>query len=345
MNLPQPIGWNLDSTVRLLDQTLLPTEERYVRIETVEGMAEAIGALRTRGAPLIGVAAAMGMVLALRPAGDRPAADARLDTAGSLLIQTRPTAINLAGAVRRMLRRAAATAGDLERLRAALTEEASTVLREEQAACEAIGRAGQHLVPEGAVVCTICNAGVLATGGLGTATAPMYTAARAGRRFRVLTPETRPLLQGSRLTAWELGRAGISCTVLTDNMVAARLAGGDVTCAIVGADRVAANGDVANKIGTYALAVAAERHQVPLYVALPDTTFDPDTPDGAGIPIEQRASIEVSRFGATRTAPEDADVWNPAFDVTPAALVTGYLTPAGLVVPSQVTTYIAGLRR
>ncbi len=202
--------------------------------------------------------------------------------------------------------------------------------------CAAIGRHGLALVPDGATVCTICNAGVLATGGIGTALAPIYAAHAAGRRVRIIVPETRPLLQGSRLTAWELTRAGVACTIVTDNMVASRLRLGDVTCAIVGADRIAANGDTANKIGTYALALAARAHGVPVYVAAPSSTVDAATPEGSRIPIEERAPDEILCWGARPTGPTGAQVWNPAFDVTPAGLLAGILTERGLRPPAEV---------
>ncbi|HEU5303497.1 MAG TPA: S-methyl-5-thioribose-1-phosphate isomerase, partial [Gemmatimonadales bacterium] len=195
---------------------------------------------------------------------------------------------------------------------------------------------GATLVPAGGTVCTMCNAGALATGGIGTALAPVYTLHRAGRGPHVVVPETRPLLQGSRLTAWELTRAGVPCTLIADSMVASRLRLGDIACVIVGADRIAANGDVANKIGTYALALAARAHGIPFYVAAPSSTLDPNTPDGDAIPIEQREPAEVAGWQGARTAPAGVRVWNPAFDVTPAELVTAIVTDRGIFAPADV---------
>jgi methylthioribose-1-phosphate isomerase len=316
--------------VRLLDQTLLPAEERRFDITSVEQMAEAIRTLRVRGAPLIGVAAAMGSTIAA-PQGLRA-----FLAACDALEATRPTAVNLMWALRRMRERARKAAATGEDLRAAAVAEADAIWVEDQALCEAIGRAGLSVVPEGATVLTHCNAGALATGGIGTALAPVYLAHAAGRRVRVVADETRPLLQGSRITAWECTRAGVPVTVITDNMAASRLRRGDVTCVIVGADRIAANGDVANKIGTYGVALAAREHGVPFYVAAPYSTFDAATPDGAAIPIEQRRAEEVRGFDGRASAPAGVEVWNPAFDVTPAALVAGYITDRGLLMAGDL---------
>ena len=202
--------------------------------------------------------------------------------------------------------------------------------------CERIGALGATLVRPGSTVCTVCNAGALATGGIGTALAPIYLLQRTGRAPSVIVPETRPLLQGSRLTAWELTRAGIDCTVITDNRVASRLRLGDVACALVGADRIAANGDVANKIGTYPLALAARAHGIPFYVLAPTSTIDPATPDGAAIPIEERAAREVTTWRGHASAPAGVGAWNPAFDVTPAELITAIVTDRGIVAPRDV---------
>jgi len=197
--------------------------------------------------------------------------------------------------------------------------------------CDAIGEHGLAVVPDGAIVLTHCNAGSLATGGIGTALAPVYRAHQAGRRVQVIADETRPVLQGGRLTAWELMRAGIPCTLIADSMAASRLRRGDITCVIVGADRIAANGDTANKIGTYPLALAAREHKVPFYVAAPQSTFDLATPNGAAIPIEERDATEITMMGGRRIAPDGIAVWNPAFDVTPAVLITGFITDRGLL--------------
>jgi len=223
------------------------------------------------------------------------------------------------------------TMPDARRLTDSLVAEAKAILAEDRAMCEAIGQHGLAVIPDGAVVLTHCNAGSLATGGIGTALAPVYRAHQAGRRVHVIADETRPVLQGGRLTMWELTRAGVPCTLIADSMAASRLRKGDVTCVIVGADRIAANGDTANKIGTYPLALAAKAHNVPFYVAAPQSTFDLATPNGAAIPIEERRAEEITMLGDRRIAPEGVAVWNPAFDVTPAALITGFITDRGLL--------------
>jgi methylthioribose-1-phosphate isomerase len=337
------IAWLPGHGIRILDQTRLPTEEIYLDLTTVHAMAEAIRALRVRGAPLIGVAGAMGLTLGGqggRPAGGQ--AGGRTETLAALradaatLKSTRPTAVNLAWAIDRVIRRAEAAAGDGAVIIAAVRAEAEAIWAEDRAMCDRIGEAGLPLVPDGATIYTHCNAGALATSGRGTALAPVYTAFERGRVVQVIADETRPLLQGSRLTAWELGRVGIPCTVVADNMAASRLRQGDVSAVIVGADRIAANGDTANKIGTYGLALAARAHSVPFYVAAPYSTFDPATLDGAGIPIEVRHPDEVARWGAVVTAPATARVWNPAFDVTPVELIAGFITDRGLLTPGNL---------
>jgi len=333
MTIPSPIAWTADHAVRILDQTLLPGEERYLDLDTVDAVAEAIRTLRVRGAPLIGIAAAMGVTLALRRG---PVSLDGICAASATLGATRPTAVNLRWALDRMERRAAAAEAAGEDLAAALRAEASAIWDEDRAMCARIGAAGAALLHDGAVVLTHCNAGALATGGMGTALAPVYTLHQAGRPVSVIADETRPLLQGSRLTAWELTRAGVPVMVITDGMAASRLRRGDVTCVIVGADRIAANGDVANKIGTYGLALAARAHGVPFYVAAPTSTIDPATADGAGIPIEERAAEEVAGWRGHPAAPLGATVWNPAFDVTPAALVTAIITDRGVFAPGDV---------
>jgi methylthioribose-1-phosphate isomerase len=333
MTLPAPIAWTPDHAVRILDQTLLPADERYLDLESVDAVAEAIRALRVRGAPLIGIAAAMGLTLALRRG---PATLDAVCTASATLGATRPTAVNLHWALARMERRAAAAVAAGEDLATALRAEATAIWDEDRAMCARIGAAGAALIEGDAVVLTHCNAGALATGGMGTALAPVYTLHQAGRRVAVVADETRPLLQGSRLTAWELSRAGVPVTVIADGMAASRLRRGDITCVLVGADRIAANGDVANKIGTYGVALAARAHGVPFYVAAPSSTVDVATPDGAAIPIEERAAEEVAALGGRRTAPAGARIWNPAFDVTPAALVTAIITDRGVFAPADI---------
>jgi methylthioribose-1-phosphate isomerase len=341
MHLPNPISWTSAGAIRLLDQTLLPAEERYLVLDSVDSVAEAIRTLRVRGAPLIGIAAAMGVTLALAQRGSGAAG--RLEAleavrrAVAALGATRPTAVNLHWALRRMERRANRAVNLGEEMGPALRAEAQAIWDEDRAMCERIGVLGAPLIPSGATVGTICNAGALATGGIGTALAPIYHLHRAGRGPHVVVPETRPLLQGSRLTAWELSRAGVDCTLIADGMIASRLRLGDVACVLVGADRIAANGDVANKIGTYGLALAAKAHQVPLYVLAPTSTIDPAIPDGAAIPIELRAPEEVAEWRGVRLAADGIGVWNPAFDVTPAELVTAIVTDRGVVPPGQIS--------
>jgi methylthioribose-1-phosphate isomerase len=349
-SLPQPIAWTPDHAIRILDQTLLPTEEVYRELKTVESVAEAIRTLRVRGAPLIGIGAAMGvaMVAGKRGSGEEGKAGPRgpeqlvLDRiirACKLLAATRPTAVNLHWALDRMRRRAEQASNAGEDLHHALLAEANAIWDEDRAMCQRIGRLGATLIPPGATVCTVCNAGALATGGIGTALAPVYTLNQNGQPPHVIVPETRPLLQGSRLTAWELRQAGVPCTVIADGMIASRLRMGDVSCVMVGADRIAANGDVANKIGTYGLALAAHAHGIPFYVAAPSSTIDRATPDGSRIPIEQRDASEVLGWRDTRTAPDGVPAWNPAFDVTPAALVTAIITDQGILKPNEILSF------
>lgn len=334
MQIIQTVRWSpAGDAVRIIDQTLLPGTFAERDLRTVDEVCEAIRTLAVRGAPAIGICGAMGIVTALLPhTGEAPAEfRERLRVAAAEIREARPTAVNLAWAVDRMRRLAEVTTEGNEALLAELRREATAILEEDRAMCEAIGAHGEVLLRDGARVLTHCNAGALATGGIGTALAPVYHAARRGRRVLVYADETRPLLQGSRLTAWELSRAGIPVTVIADNMAASLMALGAIELVIVGADRIAANGDVANKIGTYGVAVLAHHHGIPFYVAAPTSTIDPTTPTGREIVIEQRAQEEVIRpFGAS-TAPVGVMVCNPAFDVTPAALVTAIVTDRGIV--------------
>lgn len=333
MSAIQAVRWSPEGdAVRIIDQRLLPSrlEERDLR--TVEDVCEAIRTLAVRGAPAIGIAGAMGLAVAMSAHAQADSARFAevLDSAAARIRATRPTAVNLAWAIDRMCRRAAAAASDPADTIAALCAEATAILDEDRAMCRRIGEHGVSLLRDGARVLTHCNAGALATGGIGTALAPLYIAAERGWRIEVFVDETRPLLQGSRLTAWELSRAGIPVTVITDSMAASLMRHGEVDLCIVGADRIAANGDVANKIGTYGLAVAARHHDIPLYVAAPTSTFDPATRDGDTIAIEERPAEEIRcGFGAL-TAPADIAIRNPAFDITPAALVTAIISDAGV---------------
>ena len=341
--IPSPISWTADHAVRILDQTRLPEEERYVELRTVEELTEAIRSLRVRGAPLIGIAAAMGIAGAAsqrdRGAGGQQELQ-RVREACELLAGTRPTAVNLKWALDRMCRRAERAVQGAEDLKDALVAEATAIWEEDRRMCERIGELGAPLIPSGATVCTVCNAGALATGGIGTALAPIYVRHQAGGAPHVIVPETRPLLQGSRLTAWELHRSGVPVTLISDSMVASRLRLGDVRAVFVGADRIARNGDVANKIGTYGLALAARAHQIPFYVAAPSSTVDPATPNGAAIPIEERAPEEIMAWRGHRSAPPGVGVWNPAFDVTPAELITAIITDRGVVEPKNMARVI-----
>jgi|TARA_Y100000031_G_scaffold140182_1_gene167639 methylthioribose-1-phosphate isomerase len=316
VNVPQTIRWE-SGRLLLLDQRRLPGEIEYLDIETLEDAVEAIRTLAVRGAPAIGIAAAYAMVVALRHSPDMRA-DA--ESAGAALEAARPTAVNLRWAVRRMQRIAADTPSF-----EALLREASTIHEEDRALCRAIGEHGRDLIEPGHNLLTHCNAGSLAVSELGTATAPMYLAHADGVPFHVYVDETRPLLQGARLTAWELSRAGIDVTLICDNMAASLMAGGRVDLVIVGTDRVARNGDVANKIGTLSLAVLARHFRVPFYVACPASTYDADTATGADIEIEQRHPDEVRSSWSA-----DVRAYNPAFDVTPAELVTGIITNRGI---------------
>jgi methylthioribose-1-phosphate isomerase len=338
--IPSPIAWTPANGVRILDQTLLPAEESYRDLDSVDAVAEAIRRLRVRGAPLIGIAAAMGVALAPSKQGSRAAGQEELEAvreACRILGATRPTAVNLHWALARMCRRAERAAESGEALGPALRAEANAIWDEDRAMCRRIGELGATLMSDSTTVCTMCNAGALATGGIGTALAPIYTLLESGRAPHVVVPETRPLLQGSRLTAWELNQAGVSCTLIADSMAASRLRRGDVACVIVGADRIAANGDVANKIGTYGLALAARAHGVPFYVAAPSSTVDRSTSDGSRIPIEERTPDEVTTWKGSRMAPEGVGVWNPAFDVTPAELVTAIITESGIYPPAELS--------
>ncbi len=319
--------------LRLLDQTLLPNETTFLDCRTRENVFDAILRLVVRGAPAIGVAAGYGMVVGSQAIQDNSNFVAALETLAGYLESSRPTAVNLSWAIRRVLARAQATAGKAAETRKAMLAEARAIHAEDEQMCLAIGRHAEKLIAPGMGVLTHCNDGALATAGIGTATAGMYVAHAMGRAFRVYCDETRPLLQGSRLTAWELQKAGIDATVITDNMAGQVMKEGRVQLVIVGADRIAANGDAANKIGTYGVAVLAARHNIPFYVAAPYSTFDLSLPSGEGIPIEQRGAEEITQGFGRRTAPEGIKTYSPAFDVTPAELIAGIITDRGIVQP------------
>jgi methylthioribose-1-phosphate isomerase len=331
------LRWEADA-VELLDQTRLPGEERYLVLEDVEGLAQAIERLSVRGAPAIGCAAALGVALgaARSTAADLAGLVAELrERVIPRLARTRPTAVNLFWALDRMRAAVDELAGrsgaTIASVRAGLIDEARRIVEADVQTCRAIGRAGLEIVPEGACILTHCNAGALATAGYGTALGVVRAAAEAGRGVSVLADETRPLLQGARLTAWELQRDRIPVRVCTDGMAASLMQRGEVDLVLVGADRIAANGDVANKIGTYGLAVLAHAHRIPFYVAAPLSTIDLAVAAGAEIPIEIRGREEVARIGDTTVLPDDVPVEQPAFDVTPARLITALVTERGLV--------------
>jgi len=335
--LPRTIEWGQCAdgpSVRMVDQTLLPNEERIIDCTTVAEVCEAIKSLRVRGAPAIGCAAALGMALrgARSPSSDINVLRAELLSAHRDLAATRPTAVNLFWALERMVRVVSAV-DDPESLRAALIEEAQAIVLDDLRRCQAIGRNGAELIPEGANVLTHCNAGALATAGYGTALGVIRSAFALRRSLHVWVDETRPLLQGARLTSWELTQSGIPCTVICDNMAGWLMQQGKVDCCVVGADRIAANGDAANKIGTYSVAVLCHHHGIPMYVAAPLSTVDYELSGGQGIPIEERDPFEVTHLAGRRVAPAGVAVFNPAFDVTPARYVTALVTEKGVVGP------------
>ncbi len=323
----------VDGVVVLLDQAALPGIERYVRCEDWQRVAKAIADLEVRGAPAIGVTAAFGLALAADCSDSGSADDLLAELAGvaEALLATRPTAVNLVWAVETVLAEARASGGSAEDVRLAVASAAQRLAAEDLATCRAIGDAGAGLLDGVDEVITHCNAGALATVGYGTALGVIRSAHRDNPALHVWADETRPVLQGARLTAFELGRDGIACTVIADGAAASVLRGSSVGAAIVGADRIAANGDVANKIGTYGLAVVARHHGVPFYVAAPLSTIDPDTPDGSAIEIEQRPAAEVAEYRGSAITPVGAVVHNPAFDVTPADLVDAIITEVGVL--------------
>jgi methylthioribose-1-phosphate isomerase len=322
-----------DAGVRFIDQTKLPTEETYVTCKNYEEVAEAIRTMIVRGAPAIGVAAAMGVALgALQSqAKTLPELERDFDTICKVLAGTRPTAVNLFWAIRRMRDKFEQLRPfPLEKIKAELVAEAQRMLLEDIAANQAMGRHGAVLLPGNGGILTHCNAGARATAGYGTALGVIRAAVESGKKLNVFADETRPFLQGSRLTAWELMKDGIPTTLIADNMAGAMMRQGKIDAVIVGADRIAANGDVANKIGTYTVAVLAKEHGIPFYVAAPISTVDLNTQDGSQIPIEQRASTEVTHLAGKQIAPDAVQVENPAFDVTPSKYVAAIITERGV---------------
>jgi len=325
-----------DAGVRFIDQTRLPAEEVYVTAKTYEEVASAIRTMVVRGAPAIGVAAAMGIALGVSSSHAKSADELALefDHICSVLGATRPTAVNLFWAIRRMREKFATLRGlSIDEIKQALITEAQRMHVEDIAANEAMGRHGATLLPSAGGVLTHCNAGALATAGYGTALGVIRAAVASGKELHVFADETRPFLQGSRLTAWELMRDNIPTTVISDNMAGAMMQQGKINAVVVGADRIAANGDVANKIGTYTVAILAKEHGIPFYVAAPTSTVDLATPDGSEIPIEQRAAAEVTHIAGRQIAPEGVGVENPAFDVTPSQYVSAIITERGVARP------------
>jgi methylthioribose-1-phosphate isomerase len=326
-----------DEGVRFLDQTRLPLQEIYVVAKSYQDVADVITTMVVRGAPAIGVAAAMGVALGAKNSSAKTVAELSRDVKhiSTVLAATRPTAVNLFWAITRMGERFAALKLrreiSLDEIRAGLIAEALKMYDEDIAACRTMGDYGAALMPETGSVLTHCNAGALATCGYGTALGVIRSAVAAGNKLHVYADETRPFLQGARLTAWELMHDGIPTTVLCDNMVASRMRAGKVQAVIVGADRIAANGDVANKIGTYGVAVLAQAHGIPFYVAAPWSTIDLETATGDAIPIEERSAVEVTHHGGKQLTPHGVGVENPAFDVTPAKYVTAIITERGVL--------------
>lgn len=334
--MPIPtIEW-VDGRVHLIDQTLLPNEFKQIYCDDVESVWEAIKSLRVRGAPAIGIAGALGAVLGIWKSNvvSYPDFAAELKKVTDYLATSRPTAVNLFWALERIEQTAEKHKGlEISQLKDVLLDEAQRIIEEDREKCRAIGQHGLDLIRNGDSILTHCNAGGLATSDYGTALAVMFSAHESGKNITVFADETRPLLQGARLTAWELMQAGIDVTLICDNMAAQVMKEGKIQCVIVGADRIAANGDTANKIGTYNVAILAKAHDIPFYVAAPTSTLDLSLKTGDLIPIEQRAAEEVTEGFGNRTAPEGVKVYSPAFDVTPAHLITAIITEKGIAHP------------
>jgi methylthioribose-1-phosphate isomerase len=331
----QAVKWvgQTDGYLELIDQRRLPAEFVKLPCRDVETLFEAIKALAVRGAPAIGVSAAYGLVLALQKLSADDGIEKSLEAlkrAREYLASSRPTAVNLFWALDRVWR-AASSAKTLQQLREIVLREANAIYQEDVDMCRRIGQNGEKLIKEGSGILTHCNAGALATAGQGTALSVMFEAHKKSRKFRVYVDESRPLLQGARLTSWELKQAGIDVTLICDDMAGWLMKQGRINAVITGADRIAANGDTANKIGTYSLSILAREHGVPFYIAAPSSTFDLKIESGAEIPIEERAAEEVTTFAGTQTAPDGIDVYNPAFDVTNAADIAAIITERGII--------------
>ncbi len=339
----ETLKWDgsIDGKIKMIDQTLLPNQFTIITISDIEAMWEAIKVLRVRGAPAIGIAAAYGVILGIQPylsEFDTVAVKEQAIKAADYLATSRPTAVNLFWALDRMKKIClGSNATQPADLCQELLNEAHAIREEDARMCRAIGQNGKDLIPDGGGILTHCNAGGLATADYGTALAVIFAAHESGKKFKVFADETRPLLQGARLTAWELMQAGVDVTLNCDNMAGWLMKQNMIDLVVVGADRIAANGDAANKIGTYSLAVLANYHKIPFYVAAPYSTFDISLPNGEGIPIEQRDPTEVTDFVPGRpTAPKGVKVYNPAFDVAPAELITGIITEVGIFKPEEI---------
>jgi methylthioribose-1-phosphate isomerase len=332
------IEWS-DDSVTIVDQTRLPTELVYERIERIEVMHDAIKTLKIRGAPAIGIAAAFGVYLGVRTISSQESKKVLLTAVhqqADYLATARPTAVNLFWALNRVKAKTAELVkknSSTATIKKLLLQEANDILEEDRQMCRRIGEYGLGLLAGKKAILTHCNAGGLATSEYGTALAPVYVAAEQGRLIHVYADETRPLLQGARITAFELQQAGIPVTLICDSMAATVMARGLVDAVFVGADRIAANGDTANKIGTYGLAVLAKAHEIPFYVAAPASTFDRSVPSGKEIPIEERNGREITHGFGKQTAPSGINVFNPAFDVTPSHLITSFITDSGIITP------------
>ena len=327
------IEW-IDKKLKIVDQTKLPGELVYLSIDNYNDLAEAIKNLRIRGAPAIGIAAAFGVVLAAQnvPKGQRSEFFDEVEKAVQVIKETRPTAVNLIWALNRVRAVIGKNANRLlSEIADLMLKEAQAILREDEEMCRKIGEHGAELLPQNVSVLTHCNAGALATGGIGTALGVIYTAVEKGKSVKVYVDETRPLLQGARITAWELAQAGIDATLICDNMAAFVMQQGLVNCVLVGADRIARNGDVVNKIGTYNLALLARSHGIPFYVMAPYSTFDMSVASGEDIPIEERSKDEIITPFGRQIAPKDIKVYNPAFDMTPHELINAIVTEEGVI--------------
>lgn len=330
------IEW-CDDKVRMIDQTRLPGELVHLDIEDLTVLGEAIKSLRVRGAPAIGIAGAFGILLGIQyfETEDRSRFFQELEQTAQYLDGTRPTAVNLTWATKRMLKKANDCRDhSVPELKRILKEEALAIWQEDRRTCRQLGKHGAELLEDGSSILTHCNTGALATADFGTALGVVFAAHAQGKKIHVYADETRPLLQGARLNTWELMNEGINVTLICDNTAAFVMQQGKVDCVILGADRIAANGDTANKIGTYSVAVIAEKHKVPFYVAAPFSTIDFDLENGSQIPIEERAAAEVTEGFGRRTAPEGTKVYSPAFDVTPNELITAIITEKGVIYPS-----------